>query len=67
MEIMNIYADKMKHILNNKAKSYSNIVSKFMYYSLSIDPNDLEKFIHITFNSPKQGCVRNPKIKVTSY
>ena len=49
MEIMNIYVDKMKHILNNKAKSYSNIVSKFMYYSLSIDPNDLDKFIHITF------------------
>ena len=67
MEIMNIYVDKMKHISNNKAKSYSIIVSKFMHYSSSIDPNNLDKFIHINFNSPKQGCVRSPKLKVTAF
>ena len=45
MEMMNIYVDKMKHILNNTVKSYSNIVGKFMNYSSSIDPNDLDNFL----------------------
>ena len=37
-----------------------------MHYSPSIDPNDLDKFIQITFNSPKQDWARSPKLKGTA-
>ena len=40
----------MKHISDTTAKAYSKIISKFIMFSPSIDPSDLERYIKFEFN-----------------
>ena len=43
----------MKHISLNRAKAYSKIISRFISFSSSVDPDDLDKFIQTTFKLSK--------------
>ena len=64
--MMDIYVDQMKHISHSTAKSYSNIVSKFIHCSPSIYPDDLNIFFKITFNIPYKGKILPSSLKWTS-
>ena len=65
-EMFDIYVDKMNYISNKTAKSYSNIISKFMIYSPSIDPYDLDKFIRCEFNLKNTEEAQLSKLKGTA-
>ena len=65
-EMMDIYVEHMKQKSHRTAKSYSNIISKFIHYSPSIDPDDLDRFIKITFNIPYKGKIFPSSLKWTS-
>ena len=64
-EMFDIYVEKMKHISNSTAKSYCKIISKFMLYSPSIDPHDLDKFIQYEFNLKSIEDAKFTKLKGT--
>ena len=49
-EILGNYSEKMKHIDLKTQITYSRIVSQFLAYSPSFDPEDLERFLTIKFN-----------------
>ena len=65
-EMFDIYIDKMNYISNKTAKSYSKIISKFMIYSPSIDPYDLDKFILCEFNLKNTEEAQQSKLKGTT-
>ena len=43
--MLDIYVDKIKQLSKIIVKSFSNIICKFINYSLSIYSDDLNKFI----------------------
>ena len=65
-EMFDIYFDKMNYISNKTAKYYSKIISKFMIYSPSIDPYDLDKFIQCEFNLKNTEEAQQSKLKRTA-
>ena len=52
-EVLEYYTNKMKHINPKTQKSYSRIISQFLVYSPSFDPDDLKSFIWLKFGYPK--------------
>ena len=64
--MFDINFDKMNYISNKTAKSYSKIISKFMIYSPSIDPYDLDKFIQCEFNLKNTEEAQHSKLKGTA-
>ena len=65
-EMLDIYVNKMKHISDTTAKAYSKIISKFIMFSPSIDPSDLEKYIKFEFNLKNLNEAQKDQLKGTS-
>ena len=49
-EILGYYADKLNSLSYKTQKSYSRIISKFITFSPSLDPADLNYFIKAKLN-----------------
>ena len=57
-EMFNIYASKLGPLELKTANSYSKMISQFILYSPSIDPDDLDQFLSIKFNLNKKRYIK---------
>ena len=65
-QMFDVYVDKLTYATQATAKSYSKMISQFIYYSPGIDPADLEPFLASKFNLSKEGGTLKSKLKGNS-
>ena len=63
--LIDSYSEQISHLASSTVKSYANIVSRFIFYSPSIDSRDLAPFIRLKFDNPNTGGTLEAHLKGT--